>query len=126
MSESSQKEFRLWIPTYYGHAFPNGEMPDFDNPLLPVLIREADGVRLILGAHDWNDMQAPDIVVERRPAGWAIFLHPVGGGDPSGYVYFLDDGRSFVQPENPYAGTPPIEMLASEDELTDVDTIERH
>ena len=38
------------------------------------------------------------VQVERRPNGWAIFLHPIGGGDPSGYVYFLDDGRSFVLP----------------------------
>ena len=47
----------------------------------------------------FDDMSKPDIQIERRPRGWAIFLHPLGGGDASGLVYFLDDGRSYIVPD---------------------------
>jgi hypothetical protein len=86
-----------------------------------VLIREADGVRIVLGTHDYEDYEKPDIYIERRPNGWAIFLHPLGGSDPSGFVYFLDDGRSFLAKEFGLGPTPAIEVLEADHKLRELD-----
>ena len=53
----------LEVPTYY-----SDRRVDFASPFVPVLIREADGVRVILGSHD-PDAHSADIQVERRPGG---------------------------------------------------------
>lgn len=113
------KELRLFVPAYYGHAAARTtrELPEFGEALVPVLIRRADGVRIVLGSHDYEDMNFPDIQVERRPNGWAIFLHPLSGGDASGYVYFVDDRRSFVLPEREICGTVPIRCLDPGDQI---------
>lgn len=113
------KDLRLSVPTYYGHAATRTtrELPEFGEPLVPVLVRRAEGVRIVLGSHDYEDMNSPDIQVERRPKGWAIFLHPFPGGDPSGYVYFVDDGRSFVIPEREMCGIRAIRCLDAGDEI---------
>jgi len=87
------------------------ERLDFGEPNVPVLIREGDGVRIVLGSHDYNDYTKPDVHIERRPYGWAMFLHPLGGCDPSGSVYFLDDGRSFLLRANDIRSTEVIEVL---------------
>jgi hypothetical protein len=47
----------------------------------------------------------PDVQIERRPNGWAIFLSPLGGSDPCALVYFHDDGRSWLTKE--LAGPTP-------------------
>ena len=61
----------------------------------------------MLGSHDFNDVDKPDIQIERQPNGWVIFLHPLGGSDAAGTVYFHDDGRSYLVKE--WSGpTPPI------------------
>ncbi len=117
-----QPELLLRVPTYYG-SIPEQQpllasKEEFDSPFVPVIVRSADGVRLVLGSHDHEDLRFPDIQLERRPGGWAIFLHPVGGGDPSGYVYFLDDGRSFLVPESGLGSTAPIVLCESEDTIT--------
>lgn len=117
----SVRQFRLVVPTYFGSVEQSIDKEEYDAPHVPVLIHEAGGVRVVLGTHDYNDMEKPDIQIERRPNGWAIFLHPEGGGDPSGYVYFLDDGRSFVLPEDSYSTTPPIEMIQTSDEIREID-----
>src|SRR5207253_4915079 len=100
--EDVMAELTLHAPTYNCGEYatdPAAEVkPEFGEPYVPIVIRSADGVRIVLGSHDYFDGDAADIQIERRPGGWAIFLHPWGGGDPSGYVYFLDDGRSFVVP----------------------------
>jgi len=83
---------------------------DFTEPSVPVAIYNADGIKIILGTDDPNDTSAPDIQIERRHGGWAIFLHPLGGSDPAGYVYFLDDGRSFLELERPGA-TPELQIV---------------
>ncbi len=101
------QELKLFVPTYYGamHAkTPTSQGDeDFGEPSVPVLIQEAEGIRVVLGAHGIDDSEKPEIQLERRPNGWALFLYPVAGGDASGLVYFLDDGRSFVVPDGLYS-----------------------
>ena len=101
--ETEMQELKLLVPTYNCQLFPEqvekGEKPEFGAPDVPVLIREAAGVRVVLGTHDYDDYTKPDIQIERQPNGWVIFLHPFPGGDACGYVYFLDDGRSFLVKE---------------------------
>jgi hypothetical protein len=123
--EIAMPELKLYVPTYLRGEFRTGELPDdlpdFGEPMFPVVIREADGVRIVLGSHDYWNSNVPDVQLERRPGGWAIFLHPVGGSDPSGYVYFLDDGRSYLVPERGFGPTPPIAILASYTEVPQLD-----
>lgn len=112
----------LTVPTYYGAAqvnpksFPDKE--EFDEPRVPVLVRDADGVRVVLGTNNSQDVERPDVQIERRPNGWAIVLHPIGGGDACGFVYFLDDGRSFLVPEH---GPEQIRVLNDIDQVPGVD-----
>jgi hypothetical protein len=119
------KRLELAVPTYYGSVAEELAkelgLPEFGEPFMPVLVHEAEGVRIILGTHDYDDLRKPDIQIERRPNGWAIFLHPDAGGDASGFVYFLDDGRSFVLPEN---GPNAIEMLDRQDEPPEIDEVD--
>lgn len=117
-------ELRIHVPTYYGSgpgAF--SDKPEFGSPEVPLLVRPADGLRIVLGSHDYFDATAPDIQIERRANGWAIFLHPVGGGDPSGHIYFLDDGRSFVTPERDLGTTPPVLVLDWDAAVSEVDQV---
>jgi len=91
----------LRVPTYYGHtpAYENAERAEWGEPYVPITVHACgDGVRLVLGGEKHDD-PCPDIAVERRPGGWAIFLHPEAGNDAAGYVYLLDDGRTYFQPE---------------------------
>lgn len=115
-------EHTILVPTYYGNAATaNGEPPEFGDPAVPVVIRPDDGVRIVLGSHDSFADNAPNIQIKRRPHGWAVFLHPVGGGDPSGCVYFIDDGRSFVVPERALGATPPITALDWDETVHEID-----
>ena len=120
-------ELPLRVPTYYGSVSEHqtSVMPkaEFDVPNVPVLVRQADGVRIVLGSHDFDDMTVPDIQIERRPRGWAVFVHPVGGSDASGYLYLLDDGRSFLVPENFVGPTPPIRMLSPYEYVAEIDSL---
>jgi len=106
------QELRLTVPTYNASLFPRevaaGLIPEFGEPTYPVLIREAEGVRVILGSHDFGDTDKPDVQIERQPNGWVVFLHPVGGLDPCGYVYLFDDGRSYLLMERAFP--PEMEM----------------
>ena len=99
------------VPTYYGHAYADavldGLIPESGKPFVPIALQEMEGLRLVLGSSE-PIADAPDIHLERRPNGWALFLHPESGGDPSGYVYLIDDGRSFIVPER--GTTPAIEI----------------
>ena len=91
---------QLKVPTYYGQQHQDvANAPDFAEPFVPVSIGHADGVRLLLGTTDWEDDEMPDIQIERRPHGWAIFIHP-NGGDAAAYIYMLDNGRTFMMPEH--------------------------
>lgn len=95
------KNLKLKVPTYFAHLLPDlvakEILPEFGDPQVPVLIHEAEGVRIVLGSHDAADCSVPDVQIERQPAGWVIFLHPEAGGDCAGCVYFYDDGRCVFQ-----------------------------
>ncbi len=119
------REMKLEVPTYnasyYSREVEREEMPDFGDPIWPVLIHESDGVRIALGTHDIKDTKKPDVQIERQPNGWVIFLHPLGGSDPCGYVYFLDDGRSILLKEHSYGPTPEIEVLDRGGRIPEID-----
>ncbi len=119
------EDFKLFVPTYNGKWLdePKWTVPEFDDPEVPVLVHQADGVRIVLGTHDYDDCQKPDIQIERRHNGWMIFLHPGGGGDASGFVVFLDDGRSFIAKESGYGPTEPIEMVAYDEAVAELDDL---
>ena len=109
------KELKLIVPTYNANLFPvevaQHTMPEFGKPYKAILIREAEGVRIMLGTHDSNDVDKPDVQIERQPNGWAVFLHPLGGSDSCGKVYFRDDGHSYFLKEGAAGPTPPIVIL---------------
>jgi hypothetical protein len=116
-------ELKLYVPTYYGDADTDAQPArgEFDDPLVPVVVRDADGLRIVLGSHDYWDAKCPDVQVERRAGGWMIFLHPVGGSDASGFVFMFDDGGSVVVPESPVGPTPPIKTSTWAEAVKQVD-----
>jgi hypothetical protein len=120
-----QPEILLRVPTYYGNTIAadgsSVDREEFDKPTVPLLVYPADGVRIVLGSHDLNDLQWPDVQIERRPKGWVMFLHPLGGSDPSGYVYFLDNGSSYLLKEPAIGPTPPIEVLEADEALEGIE-----
>jgi hypothetical protein len=113
-------EMKLLVPTYngnlYGDAVTRNEKPEFGEPNVPMLIREADGARIVLGTHEYADYDAPDVQIERQPKGWAFFLRPLGGSDPCGYMYFRDDGQSYFRPEFSRF-TPPVVIITNRDPI---------
>lgn len=117
------QEFKLVVPTYNATYFAdeveNGTKEEFGDPTVPVLIHEAEGVRVVLGTHDFNDLEKPDIQIERQPNGWMIFLHPLEGSDACAYVFFADDGRSFLMKEYDYV-TPAIQILEHGAEVPEI------
>lgn len=50
-----------------------------------------------------------------------LFLHPVGGGDPAGYVVFLDEGRSYFVSERGGGPTVPAEVVEYETAIAELD-----
>lgn len=89
--------------------------------MLPVVIREADSLRIVLGTHNYDEAKAPDIEIERQPNGWVVFLHPLGGGDLCGCLYFRDDGRNYFQMERGLHPTETIEILDPGDDVPGFD-----
>jgi hypothetical protein len=123
-AHAQPRQFRLTVPTYNANYYDKSTnailTEEYSETNTPVLVHEAEGVRIVLGTHDYNEMEKPDVQIERRAKGWAIFLRPEGGGDPSGYVYFLDDGRSFLVTQH-HGSTPAIEIIGSVEELEELD-----
>jgi hypothetical protein len=119
------QEFRFSVPSYQARNCTEQvqlrEALEFREPFVPVLIRRDNGVRVVLGSHEYEEMRQPDVYIERQPKGWLIALHPSAGGDPSGYVYFLDDGRSFLVKENVVGSTVPIEVLDCHERIPEID-----
>ena len=109
----------ILVPTYNGTAFPDdvesGAKPEYTAPLTPVTLAYDNGLRLVLGGAGL-DADKPDIQVERQPGKWVIFIHPESGCDPSGYLYIMDDGRSFVQLEHAF-GKEALEVLQPGDKV---------
>ena len=87
----------IQAPPYFGDETEGKK--EFDEPLVPLLVKEENGARIVLGTHDLLDYSASNLLVERRPGGWAIALHR--GGAAIGYVFFLDGGGSFFLHERP-------------------------
>ncbi|MFL5245114.1 MAG: hypothetical protein ACJ8FY_23675 [Gemmataceae bacterium] len=118
------RQFKLSVPTYNGYFYSeevdNGTIEEFGDPTVPVLVHEADGVRVVLGTHCYDDLEKPDIQIERQPNGWMIFLHPLGGSDACGYVFFADDGRSFLSKEYDFGPTPAIQILEPAEEIAEI------
>jgi hypothetical protein len=113
---------RLWAPTYVGHrncVLGVEVNKEFDNPSVPILIQCVEGIRIVLGSHNGEDWHVPEIHIERRPKGWAIFLNP-SAGDPCGYVYLLDDGRSFLVKES---GPAAIELIDGPEDIPELDDV---
>ena len=54
------RKLELKVPTYYGAVREDSSeeynLPEFGEPFVPVLLHEADGVRVILGTHDYHDL----------------------------------------------------------------------
>ena len=118
-------ELKIYAQTYYGNV-PEEQtsarkLEEFDSPEVPIVIRPADGVRIVLGTHDFWDTNFPDIQIERRPGGWAVFIHAVPGDDPTGFVYILDDGRSYANIE--YGSSLPLRFLEEEEFPPDLDRL---
>ena len=112
------------VPTYnanyYEKQVADRTKAEFGVPHVAVLVHSADGVRVVLGSHDLLDTDAPDIAIERQPKAWAIFLHPIGGGDPAGYIYFLDDGRSYLLKEQWVDPDGGIQVLEHDQRVPDI------
>lgn len=103
----------LTVPTYVGHQDRSPAL-DYAEPNVPMVAVDDLGLRIVLGTHNPDELLA-DVQIERRPNGWAIFLHPLGGSDPCAHVYFHDDGRSWLLKEQ--VGPTP--------ELIEVDDLPR-
>jgi hypothetical protein len=111
--------WKMSIPTYIGSQ-PHDEQdnpPDFAEPRVPVLVHESEGIRVLMGTHNWQDWDKPDIQIERRPHGWAVFIHP-NAGDPVAFLYMLDNGKTYLMPEK-YT-EPALEVI--DDTPSDLDT----
>jgi hypothetical protein len=89
------QELKLMVPTYNEKIHP--ELAMFGGSDTPVIVREMDGLRIVLGTHDFEDYAKPDIHIEHQPNGWVIMMHR--DSDAKAYVYLHDDGRIFFQPE---------------------------
>ena len=85
------EQLQLMVPTYVGRQILSPRV-DYAEPNVPLVAYEDRGLRIVLGSHDPDELKA-DVQIERRPNGWAIFLHPLGGSDPCALVYFHDDGE---------------------------------
>lgn len=127
-SEKQATEFKLKVSTCYRYTHPDeveqGAMKGIGKPQVPVLVRSGDGVRVLFGTHDPKDEDAPVLLVERQANGWLIVLQPEGTfGDPSGYVYFLDGGKSYLMRDDltsiivlPSGNESPYRMHPVEDD----------
>lgn len=112
------EEERLWnllVPTYHAawrpRAVERGACAEYGSPRVAIVARLEAGLRIILGTHDPEDRASPDVLVERQPHGWVLFLRPACAGDATVYVYMRDDGQTFVQPEHRLAGGPTERLL---------------
>ena len=102
------------VPTYYPEARSDAE--EYDDPLQPIHLLQADGLQLILG-----DLEiGPRLVIERRRCGWLVFIQSVVSGGEAGYLQIADDGRSCLC-RDAYAGAVPKMMVPEPGEPSPLD-----
>ncbi len=85
--------------TYYPPSTVIDE--EFGAPLARIDIFEEEGARAVMLAPPVdgvfrNDQDCPNVVIERRANGWAIFIHK-DGGDCIGLVKISDDGECAME-----------------------------
>ena len=120
------EELKLYAPTYYrgSPALKGCGKLEFDDPASQCSFTPPMGFGLYwVVTSQWTEM--PPTFRSSRPNGWAIFLQPVAGGDPCGYVYFIDDGRSYLVPESDFGSTPPIRVLHCNETVPEIDSLQR-
>ena len=113
-------QLEIWIPTYNGNFFPDEvaahQIEEYGEPEVPVTIYQQSGLRVVLGTHEPDsDTEKPDLLIERQPNAWGVFIHP-DGSDPSALLYILDDGRTYVVPEG-YPAFSPLEVTSQLSEV---------
>jgi len=120
-SDNDLRILHAALETYWHSRRPDHH-EESGKPLAPVVVSAGPGgVCIELGTDRFCDTRAPDVQIERRPGGWAIFLHPLGGSDACGVVYFTDDGRSYFQRETDGGPTPAIEIVPTGDKVPEFD-----
>ena len=121
---AAMKEMVLHVPTYNANYYPTqvetGLIEEYGTPFVPVVIQEAAGIRVVLGTEDCNESRATDILIDRQPNGWVVFLHPFGG-DPSGYVYLCDEGRTIFLKERTFGSEPEVQVLEAGENVPEFD-----
>jgi hypothetical protein len=86
----------------------------FAGPEVSVTVTDDQGMRIVLGDGSENDNE-PDFLIERRPRGWLVWLHPDATDDPAAHLFITDDGKSFVIPGEDFGVTEPIRCMSSQD-----------
>lgn len=121
----SRLQFR--IPTYVGaKAAPAATgHRDFADPIAAIYVSADHNLFIELSPTVGDERIPPNIQIERRPQGWAIHLHPLANSDPSGTVFFLDDGRSFLVIEPGEGPTRPLLVLQGDEDAPALDPIDR-
>lgn len=90
------------VPTYYGslkanrdETYGSDKKQEFDGPNAQVTVRASDAVYVDLGPRV-DGCDPPNVIIERRANGWMVTINAEGGGDSSGHIYMIDDGRAFA------------------------------
>lgn len=91
---------RLTVPTYDEHGSPQKEY-DWDRPA-QLTLQEEEGLRVIMG--DPHDVSSPDVVFEKAPDRWRLFVHH-DGGDPLCYIEFTDT-QAIIKVDRPGDNEP--------------------
>lgn len=124
MTDGAGEGLSIDVPTYYGGVKGAQPLPEFGEPHHAVRISPAEGIRLVLTSLDIPQERWAEVQIERRPGAWALFLLPLGqSGDASGFVYLLDDGRSFASVERPVNHPMRLKMVSSSEEVPELDRL---
>jgi hypothetical protein len=83
---------------------------EFDAPYRQVVVRQELGVLVGLGGCSTTRRHA-DMIVERQPDGWVVFVRPIAGLEESGILYIRDDGSSFATPKHVVGAPSPLQFV---------------
>jgi hypothetical protein len=89
----------------------------YGKPITKIRAVSRGNLTLVLGGESANDLNAPDLCIERHPGGWTLQLTGQRGGDPAGHVCFMDDGRVRFMIEEVGAGSPGMEQIEQFEEI---------